>query len=87
VRAPTFGQPTQIQRRAETVSRPVFFKHRENVLHGFLVLAQDPIAILAHDGQPMKHHRLTRTDDGPQAAPVERPRQFQVDVHPATFSN
>lgn len=56
---------------------------RENRPHagaGFGALPNDPIAILAHDGDAIEDNRLAGRQERNRFVPVELPRQLEVDV-------
>ena len=78
--APASGKPARVQRRSETVVRAVLGKYLQHMLGGLSILAQDPVAVLAHDGQPVNDHGLARAEQGPQPPPVELRGQIQVRV-------
>jgi hypothetical protein len=80
VRAPSTAQPTHVERRAEAVARAVCGEHLQHVCGGFLFLADDPVADLAHDREPVHDDRLPRAQQRPQSAAIELLGQEQVRV-------
>jgi hypothetical protein len=80
MRTPSRPHPRQGQRRTETVTGAVRGQHREHVFEGFRILAEDPITVLAHHGQTVKHHGLTAGQQGPRTTGIEVAGQLQVDV-------
>lgn len=80
VGAPASGEPTQVQRCSEAVERSLARQGFEDMTHGLLVLAQDPVSVLAHDGEPMDNDRLARAEKGPEAALVELFGQLEIGV-------
>ncbi|HET9768662.1 MAG TPA: SurA N-terminal domain-containing protein, partial [Thermoanaerobaculia bacterium] len=46
----------------------------------FLVLPEDPIAILAHDRQSMQHHRLARADEGTPATLIQLLGELEIRI-------
>jgi predicted DNA repair protein MutK len=80
VRAPAASEPPDVERRAEPVAGCALGEDVQHVPCRFLVLSQDPVAILAHDGEPMEHHGLAGTDQRPAPAAIECLRQLQIGV-------
>jgi hypothetical protein len=64
------------------VARTALFEHGKHVIDCLLVLAQDPIPVLAHDRQPQEHDGLPAAYDRAQAALVELAREVEVDRRP-----
>jgi hypothetical protein len=55
-------------------------EHRERVIDGGLLLAQDPVAVLAHDRDPVHHHGLARAQQHPEPAAIELVGQIEMRV-------
>ena len=57
-----------------------FFKDSQHVIQCLGILAQDPVAILTHDGQPMHHDGLPTAQYGAQPPRVKGLRQILVNM-------
>ena len=87
VRAPPSREPARVERRAEPVARAVALEDAQHVRRRLVVLAQDPIPILAHHREAVHDDRLTGAEERPEAALVElaRERQVRVVLHDAQY--
>ena len=59
---------------------PAGRENRSHAVAGFGALPNDPIAILAHDGDAIEDNRLAGRQERNRFVPVEFPRQLEVDV-------
>jgi len=80
VRAPATGEPADLERCAETVASSATGQNVQHVPGRLLVLAEYPVAVLTHDGEPMEDDGLAGTDQCPATPPVERLRQLDVGI-------
>ncbi len=51
------------------------------MIEGFLLFSEDPVAVLAHDGEAMEDDGLPAGEDRPESAGVELPREIEIHSH------